>query len=58
MSGRKLALHSDVQMGASMQSTNPNNKIQKIGTWNVQTMHQGGKLENVKIELKKLGIDI
>ena len=30
----------------------------KIATWNVRTMYQAGKLENIVIETKRMGIDI
>ena len=30
----------------------------KIATWNVRTMHQEGKLENIVLETKRMGIDI
>jgi len=34
------------------------NPCSMIGTWNVRTLLQTGKLENLKIELKRLKIDI
>ncbi len=30
----------------------------KIATWNVRTMHQAGKLENIKLEARRMNIDI
>ena len=30
----------------------------KIATWNVRTMYQAGKLENIVLETKRMGIDI
>ena len=30
----------------------------KIATWNVRTMYQGGKLQNIVLETKRMGIDI
>ena len=30
----------------------------RIGTWNVRTMNEGGKLENVKCEMKRNGLSI
>ena len=30
----------------------------KIATWNVITMYQAGKLENIVLETKRMGIDI
>jgi len=54
----KIALHSDVWVGATLQNTCDRNKIQRIEMWNVQTMMQPGKLENMTIEMKRLDIDI
>jgi len=34
------------------------NPWKKIGTWNIRMMLQGGKLENIKIEMTRLKIDI
>ena len=33
-------------------------KMYRIGTWNVNTMYQAGKLDNVEQEIKRLKIDI
>lgn len=30
----------------------------KVGTWNVQTMFQAGKLENIKLEMDRMGCNI
>ncbi|XP_060882053.1 craniofacial development protein 2-like [Metopolophium dirhodum] len=58
LSRRKIAPHSDVRVGATLQDTCEKNKTQRIGTWNVRTMLKTGKLENIKIEMKRLDIDI
>ena len=58
LSGRKIATHSDVRVGATLKDTCDKNKMQRIGTWNVQKMLKIGKMENIKIEMKKLEIDI
>ena len=34
------------------------NKIIKIGTWNVRTLYQKGKLANIIQEIKQIGISI
>lgn len=34
------------------------NNIKRIGTWNVRTLLQIGKLENLKMKMKRLQIDI
>ncbi|CAI6360110.1 unnamed protein product [Macrosiphum euphorbiae] len=58
LSRRKIAPHSNVRVGATLQDTCEKNKTQRIGTWNVQTMLKTGKLENIKIEMKIQDIDI
>ena len=40
------------------QATVRNGSKLRIGTWNVRTMHQSGKLENVEREMRRLMIDI
>ena len=30
----------------------------KIGTWNVRTWNQGGKLENLKMEMQKNAVSV
>ena len=40
------------------QATKRHNKVIRIGTWNVRTMLQCGKLENVKQEMARLEISI
>ena len=42
----------------SHQATVRNRQQLKIGTWNVQTMLQKGKLENVKQEMKRMKLHI
>jgi len=32
--------------------------IKRVGTWNVRTLLQTGKLKNLKVEMKRLKIDI
>ncbi|KAF0753999.1 craniofacial development protein 2-like [Aphis craccivora] len=54
---------SDLQVGTT-QEVNPlrmkmkGHDIKRIGTWNVKTLLQTGKLENLKVEMKRLKIDI
>ncbi|KAL4152963.1 hypothetical protein QTP88_000796 [Uroleucon formosanum] len=45
-------------MGANLQDACEKNKTQRIRTWNVRTMLKTGKLENIKIEMKRLDIYI
>jgi len=35
-----------------------NNSILTVGTWNVRSLHQTGKLENVMQEMRRMNIDI
>ena len=35
-----------------------NNRVITLATWNVRTLHQAGKLENVKQEMRRIGINI
>lgn len=41
-----------------LQVVNKRNPCKRIGTWNARTMLQTGKLENVKIEMDRLNIEI
>ena len=40
------------------QATVSNRKTLKIGTWDVQTMLQKGKLENIKQEMRRMKLNI
>lgn len=59
-SGGKLLPHSDLR-GEVLEGINhKNHKHRKlnIGTWNVRTLNQSGRLENLKIEMNRLKIDV
>ncbi|XP_021937602.1 craniofacial development protein 2-like [Zootermopsis nevadensis] len=60
-SGGKLVLHSDLRArtvsGEGIRQENSFTKF-TIGTWNVRTLQQGGKLENLKIEIDKNNVCI
>jgi hypothetical protein len=58
LSERKIAPHSDVRVRATLQDTCDKNKMQGIGTWNIRTMLKTGKLENIKIEMNILDMNI
>lgn len=61
VSGRKLVLHSDVRARTvSGECIRPENSLRNItiGTWNVRTLRQVGKLENLKIEMDKNNVCI
>ncbi|CAI6352699.1 unnamed protein product [Macrosiphum euphorbiae] len=61
-SGGKIVPHSDLRAGtnATKYSLKEKNKVRKrrIGTWNVRSLGICGKLENLKIEMERLKIDI
>lgn len=67
-SGGKLAPHSVLRAGDTLRNsrrkrttsdeTTKVKSIKKIGTWNVRTMLKIGKLENIKIEMRRLSLDI
>ncbi len=40
------------------QATMRTNQVKRIGTWNVRTLYQQGKLDNVKKEMKRMKVDI
>jgi len=61
-SGFKIVPHSDLRVGtnAMRYSFKEKNEVRKrrIGTWNVRSLGICGKLENLKIEMERLKIDI
>lgn len=60
-SGVKIASHSDLRRGATKEALNEKLKTKcstKIGTWNIQTLLKTGKLENLKMEMERLELDI
>ena len=56
-SGRKLPSRSDVRVEGVLGGMS-RKRTRKIATWNVNTLLQSGKLENLKIEMRRLSIDI
>uniref|UniRef100_A0A0L8FSI8 Endonuclease/exonuclease/phosphatase domain-containing protein n=1 Tax=Octopus bimaculoides TaxID=37653 RepID=A0A0L8FSI8_OCTBM len=49
----------DQQKGPDCQQTTVSNRSTiRVGTWNVRTLYQSGKLEHVKQEMMRLTIDI
>lgn len=62
-SGGKIVPQSDLRVGTT-QEVNPlrlkmkGHDIKRVGTWNVRTLLQAGKLENIKAEMKRLKVDI
>lgn len=68
-SGSKLVRHSDFRARTTTETTTKlttqirqqqirQKNLRRIGTWNVQTLLKPGKLENLKIEMKKQKLDI
>ena len=62
-SGRKLSPHSDVREGDTGEGDIIQSKQQKkgrlrIGAWNVRTLLQAGKLENLKEEMRRNKVDV
>lgn len=64
--GGKIVSHSDLRVGTTQKDKSIKgkarlkryNNIKKIETWNVKPLLQTGKLENLKMEMKRLQIDI
>lgn len=63
-SGGKIVPHSDLRVGTTRGVRNVERNVKKykeykfIATWNVRTLLQCGKLENLKMEMNKMKIDI
>ncbi|XP_050546082.1 craniofacial development protein 2-like [Daktulosphaira vitifoliae] len=55
-SGRKLVSRSDVRVETALSKTKQNYK--RVGTWNVRSLRRSGKFENLKLEMRRLNIDI
>lgn len=46
------------QVAAGQNATARSDRKFKIGTWNVNTLHQPGKLDNLKRETENIGVDL
>ena len=58
-SGDKIIPHSDLRVGTTKETYKPKGIcVRRMATWNVNFLLQCGKLENVKIEMKRMNIDI
>lgn len=69
-SGSKTVPHSDFRVSKVLVSTrrsyheienknqNKNRRIQRICVWNVNTLLQARKIENLKIEMRRIKLDI
>ena len=58
-SGGKIVPHSDLRAGTTREGTSVNcDKVMRIGTWNVRSLRTCGKLENLKVEMERLNIDV
>lgn len=58
ISGGKIVPQSDLRAGTTCEGKQRNKKAKKIACWNVRTLLQAGKLENLKREMRKNQIDI
>lgn len=61
-SGGKIVPYLDLQVGTNATKHSSKEKIKvrkrRIATWNVRSLEICGKLENLKIEMERLRIDI
>uniref|UniRef100_A0A8D8XEA4 Craniofacial development protein 2 n=1 Tax=Cacopsylla melanoneura TaxID=428564 RepID=A0A8D8XEA4_9HEMI len=60
-SGSKRAPQSDFRVGTAQEaivSQVKSDGTKRIGTWNVRTLLKDGKIENLKIEMEKMKLDI
>jgi len=59
-SGSKIVPHLDFRVGTAQEDLIMKSKIKRkrIGTWNVNTLLQAGKIENLKIEMRRMKLDI
>ena len=46
----------DRQSATAVNAKTFRNKIQRIATWNIRTLHQKGKLDNVMLEMNRMRI--
>ena len=55
----KLVPHSDLRAGTAREDTSvKRDKILRIGTWNVRSLRTRGRLENLKMEMRRLDLDV
>lgn len=57
ISGGKIFPHSDLRRGTDKEA-NLRNKQRRIGTWNVRTLLQTGKLKNLIMEMERMDLQI
>ncbi|VVC44948.1 Endonuclease/exonuclease/phosphatase [Cinara cedri] len=59
-SGSKIVPYSDFRVGTAQEDLIMKSKIKtkRIGTWNVNTLLQADKIENLKIEIRRIKLDI
>jgi hypothetical protein len=56
-SGVKIVPHLDLRVGTASNRI-VKNEVNRIATWNVRSLGVRGKLGNIKLEMKRLNIDI
>ena len=61
-SGGKLLPQSDLRVGSAsggvIRKIDTKNFLFRLGTWNVRTLNQAGKLENLKMEMDKCNVSV
>lgn len=59
-SGSKIVPHSDFRVRTAQEDLimKAERKRKRIGTWNVNTLLQAGKIENLKIDMRRMKLDI
>ena len=61
-SGVKLLPQSDLRVGSTsggvIRKIDTKNFLFRLGTWNVRTLNQAGKLENLKMEMDKCNVSV
>lgn len=57
-SGGKIVPNSDLQVGTTGEEIGVKNYRRRIAIWNIRNMLHGGKLENLKIEIARMKINI
>lgn len=57
-SGVKIVPHSDLRVGTASNGITKKQKTMRVATWNVRSLGVCGKLENVKLEMMRLNVNV
>ena len=58
-SGGKIVPHSDLRAGTTQRDANiKETNTLRVGAWNVRSLQRSGRLEDLKREMHRLGLDI